>query len=491
MGARPPKPTNTLIANLTRNLLVSRLKYLNSLMDGPGRNLDKDCGYPENPTIQLYRQYYDREGLATRVVGVYPDECWCIYPFLYESSKESITTPFEQAWKDLNDRIDVWSYLHRVDKLSGIGSFGIILIGVNDGKTLDQPIANLDENGEPAAQDQLKLLFLRVFSEDLVDVHSVQASTASPRYGLPLFYNIQFGQPVANGKAETQTVKVHWSRVIHVADNLESSEVYGVPRMQQCLNRLFDLRKTLGGSAEMLWRGGFPGYFFEALPEVTDESELDFESVKEQFQSYVNGLQRYMALQGMTAKSLAPQVANPVPQFEIQIQALCATIGVPVPVFLGQMEGHMAGQSNTGMWNRRLGKRQRDHVNPRLIRPLVDRFIAFRILPKPKQYVIDWRDLNSVTDKDRADISLKKAQAILQYVTSGAESLMAPLEFLTLILEMPKEMAESVIEAANANQTQMTEDVWNKQAIAAQAAATETNQTGSNGQRNGLGSSVQ
>src|SRR5207237_4584130 len=159
---------------------------------------------------------------------------------------------------------------HRIDRLSGIGQYGIILLGLDDGQDLSSPAPGLDPSTgrpDPNRRKETKLNFLRVFDQTIVRVSKINNDPFSPRYQQPDEYAIQFTTPgLASSEIPTPTAienKVHWSRVIHLADNRHSSEVYGVPRMLAVLDYLYDLKKVVGGSAEMFYRGGFPGYSFE------------------------------------------------------------------------------------------------------------------------------------------------------------------------------------------------------------------------------------
>ncbi len=455
----------------TTRLLIARSRLAGRAMDDPRRDINAECGYPEDSELncQVYREWYEREGLASRVVNVYPDECWSVYPDLCENEKEE-TTPFEEAWAELNSDIPCWHYLHRVDVLSGIGSFGVIFLGLDDGRKMDSPVLN-DRGERPKNARALKLLYLRVFDESLVRVLEWETNEFSPRCGQPTLYAIKFADP--REQAESQPAPtdltekaVHWSRIVHIADNRIANELFGIPRMKNVANRLYDCRKILGGSAEMFWRGAQPGWAFSADNENGEEVEFDADSLKEQWEAYSNGLQRYLALIGMKAQSLAPQIADPSSHLLQHLQAIAATIGVPLPVFLGQIEGHMAGAQNAMWWNRRLARRQKNYVHPMIIQPFVKRLIALGVMPKVKSFYTEWTDLNAISEADKADIALKRAQALLQYVTSGAESIMPVTEFFTMIMGLTIKQANAVKKAA-AGQTQMTKKVWMKDQIAA------------------------
>ena len=120
----------------------------------------------------------------------------------------------------------------------------------------------------------------------------------------------------------------------------------------------------------MYWRGGFPGIALETQPGL-ENAELDKESTREMMAAYMNGLQRYLALTGMTAKSLAPQIADPTASFEVLIKAICVTIGVPYRVFMGIEEGVVSGDQATKAWNGRIANRQTRYITPMLIDPVL------------------------------------------------------------------------------------------------------------------------
>jgi len=453
-----------------RQSLMSRSEYLWRLMDDPRKDINAECGYPYVPSVFMYRQWYDREGIATRVNNVYPDECWSVHPTLYED-ESSNETAFEREWQKLLDApgINPWHYLHRADGLSGIGAFGILLLGFDDGKDLCEPVPGVDlKTGMQMmnAKKECKLLYMRAFDQTLVQVQGYETDPQCPRYGQPTYYMVKFTDPlllsssIQPSQQDYTTKTVHWTRIIHLADNRMSSEVFGVPRMQAVLNRLFDLRKILGGSGEMFWRGSMPGWAFETPPELGTDVELDDASIKDQMEAMQNGLQRYIALTGLRARSLAPQVSPPTQHVEEQLRAICTTIGTPMRIFQGSEAGHLASQQDASTWNRRLHRRQSSYLTPFVIQPFVDRLVAVGALPKYKRMFVDWDDLNAVGDSEKADIALKKSQAIFQYVTGKCETALPLREFFILVMGMSPAQADFLIIDIKKNGKLFTEKAW-------------------------------
>ena len=474
-----------------RQALLSRSEYLWRLMDDPRKDINAECGYPYVPTVFMYRQWYDREGIATRVVNVYADECWSVYPELYED-ESSNETPFERTWNELLDQpgCNPWHYLHRADGLSGIGSFGILLLGFDDGMDLDMPVPGIADDGTRRmdAKTEYKLLYLRAFDQTLVQVRGYETDVHSSRFGQPTSYFVKFVDPLllqssVQPSIQDYTTKViHWTRVIHLADNRMSSEVFGVPRLQPVLNRMFDLRKILGGSGEMFWRGSMPGWAFETPPELGTDVEIDDASIKDQMEAMQSGLQRYVALTGMRARSLAPQVSPPTQHVEEQLRAVCTTLGVPMRIFQGSESGHLASQQDAITWNRRLRRRQQVYLTPYVIQPFVNRLIAAGTLPKPKRVYVSWDDLNAMGDEEKANIALKKAQAIFQYVSGKCETALPLREFFILVMGMSPIQADFLIKDIGNNKKLYTEKAWD---VVEPAASTSGMKTGKSGGKAG------
>jgi len=429
---------------LATNATLMRSELLKKLLN-PGKDINLECGYPDTITITDYKGMYKRSGVAKRVVRILPEETWALPPVIYET-EESNETEFEKEWKTLQETKRILHYLQRIDVLSGIGEFGVLLLGIDDGKELNEPIEGINETtGEQVGKSKHKLIYLKPFDQSVVKVKTKETDVASPRYGFPKTYDIEFEGLLTTSARQTKVA--HWTRVIHIADNREMSEVFGTPRMELIYNRLLDIRKILGGSGEMFWKGGFPGLSFETQPEPGDEA-LDLDSLKDQMEKYMAGMQRYLATTGMTVKSLGPQVASPKDHVETNMRNIAISLGIPYRIFLGTEEAKLASAQDITTWNKRLSQRQENYVTPFVIRPFIDRLIILGILPEPKEYTVDWPDLNAPTDEDKANVAKILTEAIVKYVTGGADSLISPREYLTMVLGFTQDEAEAIEKAA-------------------------------------------
>ena len=642
-GGLPDPFALNLLEQLVSNSFLARGQFLDRLVDGR-RNIDEECNYPsgEYLPIDYYRALYAREGVAERVVNVWPKETWQVQPEIFDEENTDpdkvdengspLETPFKQAFLDLGKSLNgqnttydsafgghpLWNYCCRADILSGIGTFGIMLLGIDDGLELQAPVAGFPPDGNPyatvtpadnasspagqtpidpqaqtaqvtnpgqvgqqgtSAEDVLsksiygeqpqeqqlsstmgtdaqyfgtqftptsyhggnptspmkgggyepeqedvgtgqaqseedsqtqapdegdeeaddeddsglpflpssseyppsdefapgnpgqptrKLLYIRVFDESMVQVVQYEANIRNPRFGQPLMYLVTLNdpsQPHTGIGLPLATVRVHWSRVIHIADNLRNSEIFGVPRMQPVYNRLLDLRKLYGGSAEMYWAGAFPGLSLETNPNLGGDVLIDQTAVRSMMGQYRNGLQRYLQLTGMSAKVLSPTVVDPTQQVDKQIEAICIELTIPVRVFKGSERGELASNQDDSTWNDRVRHRQVTHVTPRIIVPLIERFILIGILPKPKQWYCKWPDLDAQTKLQKAQILLQKAQAYSAYVAGNVQSIVPPMAFMTKVDDFDEQDAQQILQDA---EDKMQEDQEQAQQLAEQ-----------------------
>lgn len=444
--------------SIVMNQLVSRSQLIDRLSD-PRRNIEQECGHPDNEslTAEFYQELFDRNEIAAKVVELLPRETWQVQPTVFEK-EESDITEFENAWDALSRQLMgddnfyqdeagslIWEYLLRADILSGIGQYGIILLGFDDGKTLDLPLV---------PKQGMQLLYVRCFPEYLATISAFDIDPTSPRFGQPSEYSIQFTDPrqssVSLGLAMTSTT-VHWTRVVHIADNLLSSEVFGTPRQKPVVNRILDLKKLYGSSAEMYWQGALPGLSIETLPQLGGDVRINEANLKRMMEDHRNGLQRDLLLKGMSAKMLAPTVVDPRGQIEIQIEAICIKLGIPIRVFKGSERGELASSQDDAAWNDRLRHRQKYYVTPRIIRPFVNRLIWAGCLPKPSGFSVWWPDLTSQTGSEKASIAVSMTTAISSYVQSGAETVMPLMDFYTRILGLDESEAQAIIDSAAAS----------------------------------------
>jgi len=478
-GDRPRITVNELI----ENALATRQDWLRRALD-PRRDIDDECGFPKQISIQDYRDLYDRNPVAARVVEVLPRECWQVTPRVYQDEEGG--SEFDErlkavgrglrgpvGWLNDSEHNAFYEILRRADELCGLGSYGVVLLGLDDGLDLSQPAAGVEERnsvsrkrGEKFTENvrhgrwslsvnatrERDLLYARVLDESFCQVVAFESNPTSSRYGHPTAYLVTIDdtrEQLSGLGGSYGTRQVHWTRCVHLVDNPGSSELFGSPRMKPVFNNLYNLTKLYHGSAEMYWRGAFPGLAIEAHPQLVGDVELDKAELRDEMEQYFNGLQRYLALMGMSAKTLAPTVIDPSPQIRAQIEAICIKLAIPIRVFLGSERGELASSQDDAAWNDRLRFRQKDFVTPRIIAPVIDRLILLGVLPEPDGgYRVKWPDLDSQTDGERASVAAAQTNALAAYLAGQVEALVDPLDYLTRFIGLPREEAEQMLKNA-------------------------------------------
>jgi hypothetical protein len=476
---------------LVANLMLQRAELMKSLLDQT-RDIDSDCHYPTgylNP--KLYWDLYQREPIATRTVEVYPKESWSVQPTVFEDENVDTVTSFEEAWDALGKQLRgeqsfyqeeeasvVFDFLCDADIKCGIGHYAVILLGFDDGAPLDQPIDLIDatkssKSGSNGAAAR-RLLFVQVYPEAAVQINALESDIQSPRYGQPTEYDISMMDPLEfsslgiGASLPSNRSVVHWSRVIHISE----SGVLHTPRMRPVLNRLLDARKLYGGSAEMYWRGAFPGYAIKTQPQLGADVDINKEEVKQQITDYSNALQRFLVLMGMDITALAPQVSDPSGQIDKILECICIQLAIPKRIFMGSERGELASGMDAVAWNNRIRQRQLGVITPRIIIPFVDRLIATRVLPRPaKGYRVSWPDLTSKSDEEKAGIATQRTQAVSVYVAGQLETTLAPMDFWTRIMGFTEDEAQSIIDNAEEVKAQKEKEQAAKDAEAAKVQA--------------------
>lgn len=455
------------------NALIERTNVFGSLGKsfGTDRDLYTACGYPKNPQFEDYMARYQRQDIARRLVDIYPNATWKGQPEIRESADSDPKKPtaFEQEWMDLVRELKVWHYLLRADRVSGVGRFGILLIGYQDsGADFSIPVQN--------AQG---VLYLQCYDEGQVTINSWNGDKQDTRFGLPETYTVEL---VERGTDSTtsSTFVVHWSRVIHIADGVTTDDVYGHPRLKDVYNRLQDIETIMGAAAESYWKAGWPGMSFEAMPDA-DLSPQDMDDLEEHIESYMHGLIRYLRLQGMTAKPLNPNISDPTPALNAELMLVAGAKGIPVRQLTGSERGELASsQDDENFWGR-VDERRADYAEPMILRRFIDSLISYGVLAEPKEgpdaYEVIWPEFLSLTEKEEAEIALARTNAIAKYAaTPGIEFVMPPEYFLREIMRMDPEEIEQMMEAVRGELEREQEELEQAEADAAAMALEAENQ---------------
>jgi hypothetical protein len=394
---------------------------------GGKRNLFDVLGYDDQLTYREYRGRYRRGGLAKRVVDVYPNAVWRAGAEVYEDENAETETAFELAWQALEAQLGAWNRFQRAHKLALLSTYSVLLIGAPGLLSDELP------KGKPGG-----LLYLRpmsggggpsVGSQQMLDgrsnavlascsIQSFETNPESPRYGEPLMYQMK----QASIPADQLSHLIHYSRVIHVADDLLDDEVYGTPALESVWNLLDDLYKVEGGGSEAFWLRaknamhvdfaktmGFPSSNkpgAQLVAGLTPDQRKSFEEKAQKLQHQIDSV---MVTRGATINQLSSATANFKDPVDAITQLIAGTKAIPKRILVGSEMGQLASGQDKDNWNTQVQDKRTSWAFPSVVKLFVDRCVKYGYLPKPKEFHVEWPVIEDLTEDEKVKLQLDMA----------------------------------------------------------------------------------
>ena len=270
------------------------------------------------------------------------------------------------------------------------------------------------------------VLFMVPFSEANATVSKYVTETSDPRYGLPEIYTLTTGGygGGTGSSVNVSTMKVHHSRIIHIAEGTLENETFGIPRLQSILNRLDDLEKVVGGSSEIYWLNGRGGLNLNA---DKDTEIADPDKLGEHIADYEHNLTRVLKTKGISVNPIELSVHDPSNHVSVILDLISGATGIPKRILTGSERGELSSNQDENNWQARVDERRNNYCEPLMLRPIIDYFINIGILTKT-DYKITWPELFTLSQKDKADIALKTAQAISTYMSNPESEMVMPVQ---------------------------------------------------------------
>lgn len=410
----PELRTNATIG--TTRALLARLHGQH--FDG-ARDLYEVFGYPRNLTPSDYESMYKRGDIGARILDAYPEATWREPPVVKASGDKDGNGTFKNAFDEFAEKFLLWHALTRLDRLLGMGHYGVLHIGLDGAEPQEIPVTGKSH----------KLLYLAPHSERTADVTWWDDNPQSPRYGKPSMYNLIVGVGRTGHGGGERRISVHQSRVLHIAERSMDDEAIGLPRLERIWNRLMDLDKLLGGSAEVYWQNAAMIRAWVAAPDVEWDPQ-EQEDMKAELEQLMHGLRRDVRLRGVTPENLAGNAQDPGGAFDRLVEIVAGASGIPKRILMGSERGELSSEQDENNWAGRIAERRTQFATPMVLRPLIQKFIDFGILPQPEggKFVIEWPDADTLGEQALADIAQKKAGALQSYVSTPGAEFVVPVE---------------------------------------------------------------
>lgn len=371
------------------------------------RDLFEALGYDRLITAQMYRSRYRRNAVAARIVEAMPKATWRGGAEVIENEDPN-QTDFEKAFDALERRLNVWSIFHRCDILAGLGRYAVLLLGTPG--DLQEPLTSLDA---------ANLQYLTPFSEEDAPIDKFDNDINSPRFGLPIFYSVRRIAPNAfrYNTPESKGRRVHYTRVIHIADGLLDDHVYGIPRLEKVWNNLDDLEKVTGGGAEAFWKRADAGLVLDLDPMINLVRDTEtgtfpeLEHLKKQVDDYEHALKRVLTTRGVKVSSLGSEVADIGSSVTALMSQISAGSEIPQRILMGSEAAKLASTQDADTWDERVMDRRTEFAAPQVVRPFIDRLIKLKAIPAPKDnlYDVRWPEIKNLNEAQRAAIATQWA----------------------------------------------------------------------------------
>lgn len=368
------------------------------------RDIYQSAGYTPIGQVDFdeYWGLYKRGGIAGRIVDLLPNTCWKEAPEIQiPGLDEEEASPLLNAVEELAKRTGLWSRLARVDRLSRVGKYGVILLGTSDIQTDQDFRTPLETLNGPE-----DLLYLSPFSEKYARIHDWVRESKDPRFGLPKTYEVDLSAGVSGFQAAS--VRVHWSRIIHVAEDPLDDEVYGRPALERPLNLLSDLAKVSAATGEGYWQMADRILTGQVDPDV-DLTEKQTEALGERLEEVIHNLRRQFVGRGIDLQWLDGQTPSPEDAGKFYMMLIAAAADYPMRILFGTETGERASEQDERQFHGQTQVRRTDHVGPNIIRPLLDRLIDKQILPAG-DYDLSWGSLYEPTQEEIEEANKRRAE---------------------------------------------------------------------------------
>lgn len=393
------------------------------LQYGTDRYIYRVAGYvPQGSlTFSDYWAKYDRQDVAGRIVDMPAKKTWRATPEIVELDARGEPVPgateFTRAVEQLFERVKMWRMLERVDRLSGIGRYGLLLFGVRgvSDQEMRTPLTRVSGPDD--------IVWVGARHEGSVSIQSWVEDTGDPAYGMPELYAIEMSAVMvgAGSQAPNQTMVVHRSRVVHIAEDPLEDDVYGRPRLKRCMNLFNDMEKVTAATGESYWQLADRILLMSIDPNAKVDA-TGRQKLTEAIEEMMHDLRRHLVAQGLDGRWLESTPPDPTAAATMYMMLIGATAGIPYRVLFGNTTGERASTEDLKAWMGTIGERIETYASPDILRRVIDRLIEMGALPRPRHGYLDvWPPLWETPELEAAETNLAVARAAQAMTPVGGD----------------------------------------------------------------------
>lgn len=392
------------------NALSSTLRRLTSFVgfgispDGK-RNYNDLYGYGDVLSYADYYSMYRRSGFGNVVVGKVAKACWKEIPKIMQGDNQIL-----EEEMDILSNAGFFRKLERADMLNRIGQFSVLLIGMPDGMDLDQPVGSAND---------ITGLYFNPYNMDGIEILKWDTDPTSPRYDLPEMYQVQTTSHGEKFKTvQRRAIKVHYSRIVHLAEGALDSSIEGMSSLEACFNTLTDVNKVRGGSGEAYFRNARQQRALEADKDAQiDSNSPGMATLKDNVDAFDNGWETTLRLQNMKVNQLNPSLVSPRDTFDISVEELSGQTGIPIRILTGKGAGNMAGVEDRASWNALIEDRRSSECDAYLLDSLKIMAEA-GLFELPDDATVEWPPQSAMSEKEASEAKKRKSETLEKVISA-------------------------------------------------------------------------
>ncbi|EJN2805494.1 DUF1073 domain-containing protein [Salmonella enterica subsp. enterica serovar Techimani] len=390
------------------------------------KRLYEEFGYPDSVNFDDFYRAYKRNAVARAAVRRMVDNCWQDNPEIFEGEEKKDGAKKDSAWdKQVNKLFKKrWKQIKGADRRNLVGNYSALLIQLRDGGDWREAV----NRATVRSLSEKALVRLIPVWEAQLDVSRWDEDPQSETFGMPAMY--QYTEiPVGsdNGKPG-RIIDVHPDRVFILAEGADDGSMDGESMLEAGFNKLLDIEKISGGSAEGFLKNASRQIAFNFSKDVNfaklakalgvSESEVSA-AMDSQVRELNRNVDSAVMMQDGSASVLSVAAADPEPTWRTALNEFCATIPIPVKILIGMQTGERASTEDGKDWAK-TGNARRAGFLTDVVEGIVRWFINLEIIPAPasEEITVSWSDLlapsqaEKIANMDKmADVAVKTTNA--------------------------------------------------------------------------------
>jgi hypothetical protein len=366
-----------------------------SAIDIPRTSLAKAGKFGEVITAQALTFAVRREPVAKRLVmdiaGDIYDKWFKALPIKAEKEgeKAETTDTLDENVQTVLETLNAKSVFIEATQYERRYGWSIIVLGFKDNAQLEEP-----------AENPVELDHLAVYSPRAASVDKEDEDKDSERFGLPVMYKINRGKG--------QSIKVHYTRVLHVATRLDEHPWAGVSVLENIWDDMTVYRNIRWAAGQVYWRmAGLPVF---TVPKDYKKAEI------ENFLSTLGdpNVRTFLCLpedKKVEILSAAGRILSPQDFTDLIIRSISMGSSIPKQKLEGTEAGAVTGSEVNQREYYKYVSDQQKVYEAEIVGPLIDLLMEMGQIVPNVDYKIEWESAFELDSAMKSAAELADAQA--------------------------------------------------------------------------------